>query len=43
MVAAPKEKGYDLKYLFGEAGHSDGRGRAIPPESLRWPWRDDLK
>ena len=40
MVAALKEKGYDLKYVFGEGGHSDDHGGAILPDILRWLWRD---
>jgi enterochelin esterase family protein len=40
MVAALKEKGYDMKHVFGEGGHSDDHGGAILPEILRWIWRD---
>jgi enterochelin esterase-like enzyme len=40
MVAALKEKGYDMKYVFGEGGHSDDHGGAILPDILRWIWRD---
>jgi enterochelin esterase-like enzyme len=40
MVAALKEKGYDLKYEFGEGGHSDDHGGALLPDMLRWLWRD---
>jgi enterochelin esterase family protein len=40
MVAALKEKGYDMKYVFGEGGHSDDHGGAILPDILRWLWRD---
>ncbi len=40
MVAALKEKKYDLKYEFGEDGHSDNHGGAILPDILRWLWRD---
>jgi enterochelin esterase-like enzyme len=40
MVAALEEKGYDLKYTFGEGAHSDNHGGAIMPDILRWIWRD---
>jgi enterochelin esterase-like enzyme len=40
MVAALTEKGYDLKYDFGEGGHSDDHGGSILPDILRWIWRD---
>jgi len=40
MVAALKEKGYDMTFVFGEGGHSDNHGGAILPEILRWIWRD---
>jgi len=40
MVAALKEKGYDMTHVFGEGNHSDNHGGAILPEILRWIWRD---
>jgi enterochelin esterase-like enzyme len=40
MVAALKEKGYDMKHEFGEGGHSDDHGGALLPDILRWLWRD---
>jgi enterochelin esterase family protein len=40
MVAALKEKGYDMTYVFGEGAHSDNHGGAILPDILRWVWRD---
>ncbi len=40
MVAALKEKGYDMTNVFGEGGHSDDHGGAILPDILRWLWRD---
>lgn len=43
MVAALKEKRYDLAYVFGEGGHSDDHGGAILPDILRWLWRDYTK
>ena len=43
MVAALKEKGYDLNFVFGEGAHSDNHGGAILPEILRWIWRDHPK
>jgi enterochelin esterase-like enzyme len=43
MVAALKEKGYDLNYVYGEGGHSDDHGGSLLPEILRWIWRDAPK
>jgi CubicO group peptidase (beta-lactamase class C family)/predicted alpha/beta superfamily hydrolase len=43
MVAALEAKGYDLKYVFGEGGHSDNHGGALLPDILRWLWRDYSK
>jgi enterochelin esterase family protein len=40
MVEALSERSYDLKYVFGEGGHSDDHGGAILPDILRWLWRD---
>lgn len=40
MVAAFKEKDYDMAYVFGEGGHSDDHGGAMLPHMLRWIWRD---
>jgi enterochelin esterase-like enzyme len=40
MVAALKEKGYDMTHVFGEGAHSDNHGGAILPDILRWIWRD---
>jgi enterochelin esterase-like enzyme len=40
MVTALTDKGYDLKSVFGEGGHSDDHGGAILPDILRWLWRD---
>jgi enterochelin esterase family protein len=40
MVAAFKEKGYDMNHVFGEGNHSDNHGGAILPDILRWLWRD---
>jgi len=40
MVAALKDKRYDLNYVFGEGGHSDDHGGAILPDILRWIFRD---
>lgn len=40
MVAALKQKGYDMAYVFGEGGHSDDHGGAMLPQMLRWVWRD---
>jgi enterochelin esterase family protein len=43
MVAALKEKGYDLSYVFGDGPHADNHGGAILPDILRWLWRDEKK
>lgn len=40
MVAAFKEKAYDMAHVFGEGGHSDDHGGAMLPQMLRWIWRD---
>ncbi len=40
MVAAFKEKGYDMTYEFAEGTHSDAHGGSIMPQMLRWLWRD---
>jgi enterochelin esterase family protein len=40
MLAALTEKGYDVKHVFGEGGHSDDHGGALLPDILRWMWRD---
>ena len=40
MLAALKEKGYDVKHIFAEGAHSDAHGGSIMPEMLRWIWRD---
>ena len=43
MVAALKEKGYDMTCVFGEGAHSDNHGGALMPDILRWIWRDHAK
>lgn len=40
MVAAFREKGYDMAHVFGEGGHSDDHGGAMLPQMLQWIWRD---
>ncbi|MCA9218262.1 MAG: hypothetical protein KDB27_34575 [Planctomycetales bacterium] len=40
MVAAFKERDYDMAYVFGEGAHSDDHGGAMLPYMLRWIWRD---
>ena len=40
MEAALKEKGYELKTVWGDGGHSGKHGGAILPDSMRWLWRD---
>jgi len=37
---APGGPRYDIRYLWGDGGHSDDHGGAILPEVLRWIWRD---
>lgn len=41
MVAALKDKGYDMTHVFGEGGHADDHGGSILPDILRWIWRDE--
>lgn len=43
MVAALKEKGYDMTHAFAEGVHSDAHGGSILPQILRWIWRDAPK
>jgi enterochelin esterase-like enzyme len=40
MVAALKEKGYDMTYTYAEGVHSDAHGGSIMPDMLGWLWRD---
>ena len=40
MNAALTEKGYDVKFVFGEGTHSSKHGASILPDALRWLWRD---
>ena len=40
MESALKFKGYDLKTVWGDGGHTGKHGGAILPDSLRWLWRD---
>jgi enterochelin esterase-like enzyme len=40
MVAALKEKGYDMTSVYAEGVHSDAHGGSIMPDILRWIWRD---
>lgn len=40
MVAALKEKGYDMNYVFGEGEHADIHGGTLLPDMLRWVFRD---
>jgi len=34
---------YDLKYVWGDGGHSDQHGGSMLPDILRWIWRDDAR
>jgi enterochelin esterase family protein len=40
MVAALRDKGYDMTYVFEDGVHSDAHGGSIMPQMLRWIWRD---
>ncbi len=40
MVAALKEKDYDMAHVFGIGPHADDHGGAILPQMLKWVWRD---
>ncbi len=31
---------YDIKYVWGDGGHSDQHGGVLLPDMLRWLWRD---
>jgi enterochelin esterase-like enzyme len=43
MHAALSEKGYDVKFVFGEGTHNPKHGASILPDALRWLWRDYAK
>jgi enterochelin esterase family protein len=40
LVEALTEKGYDLNYQWGLAGHNQKHGGAVFPDMMRWLWRD---
>jgi enterochelin esterase family protein len=40
MYAALSEKGYDVKFVQGDGGHTAKHGGSILPDALRWVWRD---
>lgn len=40
MAAALEYAGYEVKFAFGEGGHSLRHGGAIFADSLRWLWRE---
>jgi enterochelin esterase family protein len=40
MVAAFKEKQYDMTYVYADGTHSDSHGGSIMPDMLGWIWRD---
>jgi enterochelin esterase-like enzyme len=40
LVEALTEKGYDINYQWGIAGHNQKHGGAVLPDMLRWLWRD---
>jgi enterochelin esterase family protein len=39
VAAALAERGYDLRLVLGDGGHSTNHGGAILPDALRWLWR----
>jgi enterochelin esterase family protein len=39
VAAALAERGYDLRFVLGDGGHSANHGGAILPDALRWLWR----
>jgi enterochelin esterase family protein len=39
IAAALAERGYDLRLVLGDGGHSPNHGGAILPDALRWLWR----
>jgi gluconolactonase len=40
MLSALQFAGYDVKYEWGDGGHTSKHGGAILPDALRWLWRD---
>jgi enterochelin esterase family protein len=40
VAAALAERGYDLRLVVGDGGHSPNHAGAILPDALRWLWRD---
>jgi enterochelin esterase-like enzyme len=40
MEAVWKEKGYDLKTVYGTGGHNPAHAGQLLPDVLRWLWRD---
>lgn len=34
---------YDIKYVWGDGGHSDVHGGALLPDMLRWLWRHESR
>ncbi|HLI65742.1 MAG TPA: alpha/beta hydrolase-fold protein [Caulobacteraceae bacterium] len=40
VAAALEFAGYDVKFVFGEGGHSLRHGGAVFADALRWLWRD---
>jgi hypothetical protein len=39
VAAALAERGYDLRLVLGDGGHSPNHGGAILPDALRCLWR----
>ena len=41
VAASLQFAGYDVKFVFGEGGHSLAHGGAVFADALRWLWRDE--
>lgn len=41
VAAALAERGYDLRLVLGDGGHSTNHGGVIAPDALRWLWRPE--
>jgi gluconolactonase len=41
MMKALTFAGYDLKWAFGDGGHSGKQGGSLFPDTLRWLWRSE--
>lgn len=43
MAASLRFKGYEVRFEYGEGGHSGKHGGAILPESLEWLWAGSVQ